>query len=114
MIDGATVTKTDIVGSNGVIHVIDSVLLPSEDNLAATAIKAGSFKTLVAAAKAAGLVDALAGDQPLTILAPTDEAFAKLPKETLAALLKPLREQRHHEPLVLARGVKTSRRLDRR
>ena len=89
MIDGATVTKTDIVGSNGVIHVIDSVLLPSEDNLAATAIKAGSFKTLVAAAKAAGLVDALAGDQPLTILAPTDEAFAKLPKETLAALLKP-------------------------
>ncbi len=88
-IDGATVTKTDIVGSNGVIHVVDSVLLPSEDNLAATAIKAGSFKTLVAAAKAAGLVDALAGDQPLTIIAPTDEAFAKLPKETLAALLKP-------------------------
>lgn len=88
-VDGAAVTKTDIVGSNGVIHVIDSVMLPSGDDLAAAASKAGSFGTLLAAAKAAGLVDALKGDQPLTVLAPTDEAFAKLPKDTLAALLKP-------------------------
>ncbi len=89
IVDGATVTKTDIVGSNGVIHVIDSVMLPSGDDLATTASKAGSFGTLLAAAKAAGLVDALKGDQALTVLAPTDEAFAKLPKDTLAALLKP-------------------------
>jgi transforming growth factor-beta-induced protein len=88
-VDGAAVTKADIVGSNGVIHVIDTVLLPSGDDLATTASKAGSFGTLLAAAKAAGLVEALKGDQSLTVLAPTDEAFAKLPKDTLAALLKP-------------------------
>ncbi len=88
-IDGAKVIKTDIPASNGVIHVIDQVVMPSEDDLATTASKAGSFKTLLAAAKAAGLVDALKGDAPLTILAPTDEAFAKLPAATLASLLKP-------------------------
>lgn len=88
-VDAAKVVKTDIFGTNGVIHVIDSVILPSEDNLAQTAIKAGSFKTLVAAAEAAGLVPALSGDKALTVLAPTDEAFAKLPKGTLEKLLKP-------------------------
>ncbi len=89
MIDGANVTAVDIRCSNGVIHVIDSVILPSTDNLAATASNAGSFKTLVAAAKAAGLVDALVGDKPLTVFAPTDEAFAKLPEGTVESLLKP-------------------------
>lgn len=54
-----------------------------------TAIAAGSFHTLVAAVKAAGLVDVLKGDGPLTVFAPTDEAFAKLPKGTVEALLKP-------------------------
>ncbi|MBD3224645.1 MAG: fasciclin domain-containing protein [Caldithrix sp.] len=53
------------------------------------AVKAGSFKTLVAAVKAAGLADALKGDGPFTIFAPTDEAFAKLPEGTLQDLLKP-------------------------
>jgi uncharacterized surface protein with fasciclin (FAS1) repeats len=53
------------------------------------AAKAGSFKTLIAAAKAAGLVDALKGKGPLTVFAPTDAAFAKLPKGTVASLLKP-------------------------
>ena len=51
--------------------------------------KAGSFKTLIAAAKAAGLVDALKGEGPLTIFAPTDDAFAKLPEGTVETLLKP-------------------------
>jgi uncharacterized surface protein with fasciclin (FAS1) repeats len=50
---------------------------------------AGSFNTLVAAVKAAGLVDALKGDGPLTVFAPTDEAFAALPAGTLDSLLKP-------------------------
>ena len=53
-----------------------------------TAVSA-KFNTLVAAVKAAGLVDALSGDGPLTVFAPTDEAFAKLPKGTVENLLKP-------------------------
>ncbi len=54
-----------------------------------TAVDAGSFKTLVAAVKAAGLVDTLKSDGPFTVLAPTDEAFAKLPAGTVEELLKP-------------------------
>lgn len=54
-----------------------------------TAVKAGSFKTLVAAVKAAGLVDTLKGKGPFTVFAPTDEAFAKLPAGTVETLLKP-------------------------
>jgi uncharacterized surface protein with fasciclin (FAS1) repeats len=50
---------------------------------------AGSFKTLVAAVKAAGLVETLKGEGPFTVFAPTDEAFAKLPEGTLEELLKP-------------------------
>jgi uncharacterized surface protein with fasciclin (FAS1) repeats len=53
-----------------------------------TAIKAGNFKTLVAAVQAAGLVDTLKGPGPFTVFAPTDEAFAKIPKATLDGLLK--------------------------
>lgn len=53
-----------------------------------TAVKAGSFKTLVAAVTAAGLVDTLKGPGPFTVFAPTDEAFAKLPAGTVDALLK--------------------------
>jgi uncharacterized surface protein with fasciclin (FAS1) repeats len=52
------------------------------------AVKAGSFKTLVAAVQAAGLVDTLKSPGPFTVFAPTDEAFAKIPKTTLDALLK--------------------------
>lgn len=54
-----------------------------------TAVAAGSFETLVTAVKAAGLVDALKGEGPLTVFAPTDEAFAKLPAGTVESLLKP-------------------------
>ncbi len=54
-----------------------------------TAVAAGSFKTLAAALKAAGLVDTLKGEGPFTVFAPTDEAFAKLPAGTLDTLLKP-------------------------
>lgn len=53
-----------------------------------TAVSAGSFNTLVAAVKAAGLVDTLKGPGPFTVFAPTDEAFAKLPAGTVDALLK--------------------------
>ena len=54
-----------------------------------TAVSAGSFQTLVAAAKAAGLVETLKGPGPFTVFAPTDEAFAKLPPGTVEELLKP-------------------------
>jgi len=53
-----------------------------------TAVSAGSFTTLVAAVKAAGLVDTLKGPGPFTVFAPTDEAFAKLPAGTVDSLLK--------------------------
>ncbi len=54
-----------------------------------TAVAAGSFKTLVTAVQAAGLVETLKGDGPFTVFAPTDEAFAKLPAGTVEDLLKP-------------------------
>jgi uncharacterized surface protein with fasciclin (FAS1) repeats len=54
-----------------------------------TAVENGSFTTLVAAVQAAGLVDALKADGPLTVFAPTDEAFAKLPEGTVESLLEP-------------------------
>jgi transforming growth factor-beta-induced protein len=85
-VDGAKVVKTDIRTSNGVIHVIDSVILPRD--IVETARKAGSFKTLLAAVEAAGLTETLRGAGPFTVFAPTDEAFAKLPKGTVEALLK--------------------------
>jgi uncharacterized surface protein with fasciclin (FAS1) repeats len=53
-----------------------------------TAVAAGSFKTLATALGAAGLVDTLKGPGPFTVFAPTDEAFAKIPKADLDALLK--------------------------
>ena len=59
------------------------------DDIVDTAVKAGSFGTLVAAVKAAGLVETLKGPGPFTVFAPTDEAFAKLPKGTVEDLLKP-------------------------
>lgn len=88
-IDQAKVVSADLHCSNGTIHVVDHVLLPSSDRIPATAVKAGSFSTLLAAAKAAGLVDVLNSDGPLTVFAPTDAAFAKLPKGTVENLLKP-------------------------
>ena len=88
-VDDARVVKTDIECTNGVIHVIDSVILPESKNLVEVADSAGAFKTLIAAAKAAGLAEALTGDDALTVFAPTDEAFAKLPEGTVESLLKP-------------------------
>ncbi|MEJ7614486.1 MAG: fasciclin domain-containing protein [Candidatus Fervidibacter sacchari] len=59
------------------------------DDIPTVAVKAGQFKTLVKALEAAELVDALKGKGPFTVFAPTDDAFAKLPKGTLEELLKP-------------------------
>ena len=84
---------TNITASNGVIHVIDKVILPPAPEAMApgtivdVATEAGSFGTLLAAVEAAGLVDTLAGEGPFTVFAPTDEAFAALPEGTVEALL---------------------------
>lgn len=61
----------------------------AKQDIVDTAVSAGSFNTLVAAVKAADLVGALKGDGPLTVFAPTDEAFAALPEGTVESLLKP-------------------------
>lgn len=66
-----------------------SVRTNRQPDIVDTAVAAGSFTTLVAAVKAAGLVDVLKGDGPYTVFAPTDEAFAKIPVHTLQSLLKP-------------------------
>jgi uncharacterized surface protein with fasciclin (FAS1) repeats len=63
--------------------------MAAEKDIVDTAVSAGSFTTLVAAVKAAGLVDTLKGKGPFTVFAPTDEAFAKLPVGTVENLLKP-------------------------
>jgi uncharacterized surface protein with fasciclin (FAS1) repeats len=93
-VDEAKVTTPDVMASNGVIHVIDSVLIPkaapaaSAKNIVQTAIAAGQFKTLASLLTTAGLAGALQGKGPFTVFAPTDAAFAKVPKATLAALAK--------------------------
>lgn len=87
-LDNANVVKTDIMTTNGVIHVIDTVIMPSTKNIVETASEAGSFGTLLAAAKAAGLAEALSGEGPFTVFAPTDEAFQAL-GSTVNELLKP-------------------------
>jgi transforming growth factor-beta-induced protein len=88
MIDDAKVIITDIEASNGVIHVIDAVLLPRAD-IIETAEADGRFTTLLAALEAAELTEALKGEGPFTVFAPTDEAFNTLPEGTIATLLQP-------------------------
>lgn len=88
-VNNANVVTVDIMASNGIIHVIDQVILPETKNIAEVAQANGSFKTLLTALKATGLDKALSGKGPFTVFAPTDDAFAKLPKGTLDNLLKP-------------------------
>ena len=85
-VNDAKVTVTDIECSNGVIHVIDTVLLPPKD-IVETAMADDRFETLVAAVTAADLVETLKGAGPFTVFAPTDDAFAKLPAGTVDSLL---------------------------
>jgi transforming growth factor-beta-induced protein len=77
-IDDAKVIKADIVASNGVIHVIDHVILPPKEDIVATAIAAGTFKSLAGALTSANLVAALQEPGPFTVFAPNDDAFKKL------------------------------------
>ena len=91
-VNDANIIATDIVASNGVIHVIDAVLLPPADEEPAEPtivdIAAGNpdFSTLVELVVAAGLADTLASDGPFTVFAPTNEAFEKLPRRVKKAI----------------------------
>ena len=101
-INDSLVIVADIVASNGVIHVIDTVLIPPEPAVEAMqdeqseqpgtivdiAVADDRFETLVAALQAAELVETLQGDGPFTVFAPTDDAFAALPEGTVEALLE--------------------------
>ncbi|HAV78725.1 MAG TPA: beta-Ig-H3/fasciclin [Anaerolineae bacterium] len=99
-INDAKVIITDIETSNGVIHVIDAVILPPaedeammEKTIVDIAVADGRFDTLVAAVTAADLVETLSSEGPFTVFAPTDDAFAALPDGTLESLLLPENKQ---------------------
>jgi len=85
-INESEVVTADVEGSNGVIHVIDKVLVPEDfvletepdETVVDIAVNNGSFTTLVAALQEAELVEALSGEGPFTVFAPTDDAFADL------------------------------------
>lgn len=94
LVNTVTVTTADIQTDNGIIHVIDAVLLPPEDmmeptlNIVETAVANGSFTTLVAALQATDLDVVLADESTMfTVFAPTDDAFALIGEETIATLL---------------------------
>jgi uncharacterized surface protein with fasciclin (FAS1) repeats len=74
----ANIVATDVFTSNGVIHVVDKVILPKLPNIVELAVAAPQFSILVEAVQAAGLVSALSGPTPLTVFAPTNDAFAAL------------------------------------
>jgi uncharacterized surface protein with fasciclin (FAS1) repeats len=87
---GALLALIAVVGAQPLLaktEVPEETTKPA--NIVETAVAAGQFKTLAAALEAAGLIDALTGEGPFTVFAPTDEAFAKLPAGTVESLLKP-------------------------
>lgn len=83
---GLAVVLMSVVAVAG--HHGEKMSKAGEKDIVDTAIEAKSFSTLLTAVEQAGLVDALKGDGPFTLFAPTDEAFAKIPEDKLQALLK--------------------------
>jgi uncharacterized surface protein with fasciclin (FAS1) repeats len=91
-VNGRSVSRANVKASNGIIHILDGVLLPPEEPVSVNSVVEvlqldGRFTTLLAAVDAAGLTDALATSPALTLFAPTDDAFAALPEGTVEALL---------------------------
>jgi transforming growth factor-beta-induced protein len=87
------IIATDIIATNGVVHLIDQVLMPPNESIVDIALNTARFSTLVAALKAADLVGVLQGDGPFTVFAPNNDAFNKLPAGVLDKLLKPKNKQ---------------------
>ena len=90
-IGNANVSVADIETDNGVVHVIDAVLIPEEDEsttVVDVVVNSENHTTLEAAVVAAGLVETLSGNGPFTVFAPTDAAFALLPEGLIAQLLE--------------------------
>ena len=89
----AKVVTADVEATNGVVHVVDTVLIPPDmdptENVVELAEATPDLSTLVKAVSAAGLVDTLSGTGPFTVFAPTNEAFQRLPAGVLDNLLKP-------------------------
>ena len=106
-INDSQVIITDIQGSNGTIHVIDTVLLPTAEiteveeteevskTIVDIAVDDGRFTTLVTALQTTELDTILSGSGPFTVFAPTDDAFAKLPEGTIESLLETIPELRN-------------------
>jgi transforming growth factor-beta-induced protein len=88
-INQSVIRTADIKCGNGIIHVIDAVLVPAKSSIVEVAASDHSFSTLVTAVKAAGLVETLSGAGPFTVFAPTDDAFKALPAGVLGALVRP-------------------------
>jgi len=87
-VNGKRVKKADIVADNGVIHMVQDVIYPfPTGNIAEVVTGDERFSTLLAAVGAAGLADTLATGGPFTVFAPTNDAFAKVPKDALDGLL---------------------------
>jgi len=86
-INNAQVVLADVVTGNGVVHIIDAVLIPPTTTVADVVINSPDHNTLEAALGAAGLVETLQGEGPFTVFAPTDAAFDALPDGTVDALL---------------------------
>lgn len=84
-----TAFRTSLIAVSAAAGLLLGAVSAKAADIVDTAVSAGSFKTLVAAVQAAGLVDTLKGDGPFTVFAPTDDAFAKLPAGTVEDLLKP-------------------------
>lgn len=87
-INNAQVTVADILADNGVVHVIDAVLIPPATTVVDIVVNSPDHETLEAAVIAAGLAETLSGEGPFTLFAPTDEAFAALPAGTVETLLE--------------------------
>merc|ERR1712232_795048 len=88
--DLKNVITADNVASNGVVHIIDGVLIPpATPNIVKLAESVKDLSTLVAAVVAGGLADTLSSPGPFTVFAPTNEAFAALPAGVLSKLMKP-------------------------
>merc|ERR1719272_2668131 len=93
--DLKSVTAADNLASNGVVHIIDGVMLPpsspspAKPNIVELAQSVKDLSTLVTAVVAADLADTLSSPGPFTVFAPTNEGFAALPAGTVESLLKP-------------------------